>query len=505
MNVQGSATADDVPAPGQVVAQKYEVERILGQGGMGVVLAARHLDLGQRVAIKFIRAEVACDAGAAERFLREARASVALGSVHVARVLDVGRLESGAPYMVMEYLAGEDLERVLRRNGPLPIPTAIGLLLQACDAVAEAHGLGIVHRDLKPANLFVSRTTDGALLVKVLDFGISKAVSPGDPGQASLTASGMLMGSPGYMSPEQVRSSKDVDSRSDIWSLGVILYELLTGVSPFVGETLGDTLAKIVSEDPTPLRQLRPDVPAALARTVESCLQRKPEARIQSVATLASKLVDFAPDDSRPVVERIRRLSGAPNAGALPETLVASKAISAVRAAAFAVGDRPVETGPVWLRSTSSASRRRTIPAALGALVIAGASVALGLGLLALARHHPGESPPRSVVSSSPIAQSLALPPPPPPLQATLPPAPPEGPSEAQSAPIDTRARSVTSPPPRRTPPRAPASVRLPIAEPPAPSAKPAPSVESTSRAQPAPRPAPSHGPRTKPNDLDVY
>ena len=500
---------DGVPAPGQMIAEKYEVEHILGQGGMGVVLAARHLDLGQRVAIKFMRAEYAQDALAAERFLREARASVALGSAHVARVLDVGRLETGAPYMVMEYLAGEDLEHVLRRNGPLPIPSAVGLVLQACDALAEAHAHGIVHRDLKPANLFVSTTTDGAPLIKVLDFGISKAVVGEGPDQASLTASGVVMGSPGYMSPEQVRSSRDVDLRGDIWSLGVILYELLSGVSPFVGETLGETFAKIISEDPTPLRQLRPDVPAGLARVVEGCLQRRLEARIDSIATLASKLVDFAPEDSRPIVERIRRLSRPLGAGPRHDTLVAPEHPSSVDRAPLTPGDRPIETGPAWLRSASRVPRRRATPAAAGALGAAGVVGALGLGLWWLGIQRSAESLPKPVVPSSPVAPGTVAPAPPPPSHAPPQSLPPEAPSDAQTGPVDSGARSVTTAPLRHPPPRVPAGVRPQIVEPPAPapvpSPKPASNVESNSRAQPAPKPAPSLGPNAKPNDPDVY
>src|SRR5258708_18125704 len=190
-----------VPAPGDVVASKYEVEKVLGVGGMGVVLAARHVQLGQRVAIKFMRLEAAREANAVNRFLREARAAVALSSEHVTKVLDVGTLESGAPYMVMEYLAGADLGEVLRQNGPLTVVWAVTSVLQACEAIAEAHVLGIIHRDLKPSNLFVTKRRDGTPLVKVLDFGISKTVEFNTAGvQENLTASGLMIGAPWYMS-----------------------------------------------------------------------------------------------------------------------------------------------------------------------------------------------------------------------------------------------------------------------------------------------------------------
>ena len=255
---------DQAPKVGDVLADKYEVQGVLGAGGMGIVVSARHLVLGHRVAVKLMRGAAAIDRTAKERFLREARASLALSSEHVAKVLDAGTLPGGEPFIVMEYLAGRDLADMLRQNGPLPIPDAVGAVLQACEAIAEAHEVGIVHRDLKPSNLFAVQSMDGVSTIKVLDFGISKMASALSAHEPGLTASGSTMGSPGYMSPEQVRSSKDVDGRSDIWALGVILYELITGTNPFVGESLGATFAKIISESPPPVRTQRPDVPEDL-------------------------------------------------------------------------------------------------------------------------------------------------------------------------------------------------------------------------------------------------
>jgi serine/threonine-protein kinase len=362
--------SEGVPEAGDVVAGKYTIERVLGSGGMGVVVAARHMQLGQRVAIKFMRGEAAHDANAVERFLREARASVALTSEHVAKVLDVGTLDGGSPYMVIEYLAGVDLAQVIQRDGPLPVEEAVGYLVQACEAVAEAHVLGIVHRDLKPANLFATRRMDGTTLIKVLDFGISKAAAvTGDLG-ASLTMSGMVMGSPGYMSPEQVRSAKGVDARSDIWSLGVILYELLAGRCPFIGETLGDTLAKIVSEAPPLVSSRRPELPQGLVAIVHGCLERNLGARIQNVDDLVSKLLPFAPKDASVSADRIRRMTRISTGGGHTRT---PGSVVKERVETQASTDRP------WHRSETGTegSSRRWLRLAVGAVLLVGCGVSL--------------------------------------------------------------------------------------------------------------------------------
>jgi len=344
-------------APGTVIAGKYQVERVLGSGGMGVVLAAKHLQLGQRVAIKFMRDEAALDAQAVSRFLREAQAAAALSSEHVTKVLDVATLESGPPYMVMEFLSGVDLGAILRRDGPFAARDAVATILQACEAIAEAHAVGIVHRDLKPANLFVTRRIDGTPLVKVLDFGVSKLTELNESHRRreDLTASGSIMGSPGYMSPEQVRNSKAADARSDIWSLGVILYEVLTGKNPFIGETIGETFARIVSEDAPPIQSLRAEIPAGLAAVIGQCLERSVGARIQTIDGLASKLAPFGPEDARATVDRIRRITSSVRlarqgvqATAVPSDTMAAPSISG-------------GTGPAaWLRSGTSLPSPRT-------------------------------------------------------------------------------------------------------------------------------------------------
>ena len=239
--------------PGSVLAGKCRVEKIIGQGGMGVVVEARHIALDERVALKFLLGEYAHHPEAATRFLREARAAVKIKSEHVARVSDVGTLDSGAPYMVMEFLDGSDLSKVLETRGTLPIDDAVDFLIQGCEAIAEAHSYGIVHRDLKPANLFLSKRPNGNLIVKVLDFGISKTA---ESAVDNLTKTTAAMGSALYMSPEQMQQTRGVDHRTDIYALGVALYELLAGKQPFYADTLPQLCAEVLTGTPTPIRRL---------------------------------------------------------------------------------------------------------------------------------------------------------------------------------------------------------------------------------------------------------
>ena len=288
---------------GDVLAGKYRVDRVLGVGGMGVVVAAHHLQLDERVALKFLLEDTAARADLVARFVREARASAKIRNDHVARVTDVGLFDSGVPYMVMEYLEGSDLETLIEQGPALSVAEAVDLVLQACEAIAEAHSLGIIHRDIKPANLFVIRQSDGAPFVKVLDFGISKVIAA-DGEETSLTGSGLL-GSPLYMSPEQLRHSQSVDARADIWAVGVVLYELLAKRPPFEAKSFPELTAKITSGPHPPITSIRPDISAVLAAVIDRTLAKRPEDRFASIAELARALLPFGLAESGPSVRRI--------------------------------------------------------------------------------------------------------------------------------------------------------------------------------------------------------
>jgi serine/threonine-protein kinase len=280
-----------LPHPGRVVAGKYRVERVLGVGGTGSIVAARSLEGGELVALKLLHPRLAKDGESVERFLREARALAGICAEQVARVIDVGRQEDGTPFIAMEYLEGIDLAERLRSAGPLSFGVAIDCVLQACVAIAEAHALGIVHRDLKPSNLFLTMDARGRALVKVLDFGVSKFTGGAE---LSVTHAGEVLGSPAYMSPEQVRGAKDVDGRTDVWALGVVLHELLTGETPFSSDDMLGMLSRIVADAPRPLRATRPDLPVALQRAIDWCLAKDVSRRCPSVVELARALGPFA-------------------------------------------------------------------------------------------------------------------------------------------------------------------------------------------------------------------
>ena len=365
-----------LPEPGSVFADKYLIESQLGRGSVGVVLGATHLELRQPVAIKLLQS---ANSTAGERLVREARAALSLHSEHVVRVMDVGR-DQGRVYVVMEQLAGADLKSVLDARGRLPVPEAVDYALQACAGVSEAHARGIVHRDLKPSNLFLTTRADRSPLVKVLDFGISKFSEAADP-EGSLTGSAEMLGSPMYMSPEQVRGAKSVDHRTDIWSLGVTLYRFLTGAAPFGGSgaSASAALAAVVSDDPRPMNEIVPDLPRELTAVVRRCLSKSPDDRYGSIAELAAALAPFGTDEGRSAVARLVR--GLPPASAMPLP-------------------PPEPHGrPPWRR------RGATLAASIVVILSMGA-VALGLSR----RSHPGPASALPAPATSSPVEAVALP-----------------------------------------------------------------------------------------------
>jgi eukaryotic-like serine/threonine-protein kinase len=358
---------------GDLIAGKYRVEGVIGVGGMGIVVAARHEQLDQRVAIKFVRNPSLGNNEGVERFLREARAAVRLKSEHAARVLDVGALDSGVPFMVMELLEGNDLAQVLEERGPVSVAVAADWIVQACEALAEAHAAGIVHRDLKPQNLFLARTVGGATKIKVLDFGVAKSVESMASGPGALTQTRAMLGSPIYMAPEQMRSSRDVDARADVWALGVVLFELLTRRCPYEADTLPELCLKVVTDPPMSIRKLLPEAPATIVEVIDRCLERDVSKRFANAAELASALEPVVPPASRLFVERARL--------AVSEAPRGSTASPSRLKVAEGQGQRTPRTPPTpaaWGAGNDAARRKRR---GQMVLVAAGVIVAAATGV----------------------------------------------------------------------------------------------------------------------------
>jgi serine/threonine-protein kinase len=432
--------------PGTLLAGKYRVDRVLGQGGMGVVVAATHMYLGQRVALKFLLPQFLDNQTTVERFLREARASAALRGEHVCRVSDVGTLETGSPYIVMELLDGSDLATLLAGRGPLPVELAAHHVLEACIGLAEAHALGIVHRDLKPANLFVTRRLDGTPLVKVLDFGIAKAQHDA---VLDLTQTATVMGSPGYMSPEQLRSSRVADARSDIWALGVILYELVSGRPPFVANSITE-LALRVAMDPLP--PLAIAVSSGFNAVIAQCLEKDPARRFQDVAALARALAPFAGPDGRAVA------------------LGAARVLHATPS--LAIAHVPAGPGtPTTLSSSagSATARRRPVPW----IAVASAAVAAVVGILMITMWRGGSARPTAApadppAAAAPAASSVESAASPPGSSAAPPATPAMTPSPVAPAPAAPAATPAMTPSPVAPAPAAPAATSAAATPPPA-------------------------------------
>ncbi len=303
-------------AAGDVLLKKYRVERLIGEGGTGIVLSATHIQLERRVAIKFLRQALADDE-LRMRFEREARAIGKIESDHVVVVLDAGLLDDGSPYMVMEYLDGRDLARVVKEDGPLPVEEAVDCMLQVCEALGEAHDCGIVHRDLKPANLLLTRQEDGHVHVKVVDFGISKildkTIVEGDGRPHEVTTAFSALGSPRWMAPEQIRNSKDVDGRADLWSVGAVLFQLISGKHAFDVEGTVQTSIAVLTGEPRKLADVVPGIAPELDAVVGKCLTKDVSERFQSAAELADALRPFASDRTKDSLDRLQNAKRAPS------------------------------------------------------------------------------------------------------------------------------------------------------------------------------------------------
>jgi eukaryotic-like serine/threonine-protein kinase len=465
-NQQAERLAQAAPvAVGDLVADKYRIERLLALGGMGVVALARHEVLGQQVAIKFLLASERGEE-AAKRFLREARAAARIHSENVVRVHDCGKLPGGPPYMVMEHLEGIELSKEMKRRGAFPPEEAVDVILDALVGIAEAHALGVVHRDIKPSNLFLADRAGNERVVKVLDFGISKVQpSPESPvDEEDLTQTAMVLGSPRYISPEQARSAKDVDARADIWSVGVVLYQLLGGEVPFGGDTFGEILTNILLHDPAPLPSLRDDLPEGLAAVVGVCLRREREERYANVADLADALAPFGGPRA---AERARRVAAI--MGAAPPAAVA------VRDPRTDVDDAPtsqtrveptVATVATWAQNEDGEGKRRT------GLFVGAAAIAVAVALAVWLFQREPVVPPQA------------------PAAVASPPAPAPSPSPSPSP----RAAPAPAPSPVAVPP-ASASAR-PSSSPVAPRP-----VAHSPNPAPAPAPDPSPAPSRKPSD----
>lgn len=443
---------------GDIVLEKYRVERVLGKGGMGVVVAATHVELEHRVALKFLLPMALEHPDIVERFAREARVAAKIQSRHIARVIDTGRMPSGAPFMVMEYLEGQDLAELLKTEGRLAPDVAVDYVLQACEAIAEAHAAGVIHRDLKPSNLFLAKQRDRRAIVKVLDFGISKLV---DPKELPLTRSASIMGSPHYMSPEQLTSSKNVDPRTDIWALGVILYELVAGRRPFDADTMPEIVAQVLQNTPTRLSFHRPNLALDFEHIIARCMATFPRDRYPSVREMAAALSAFAPDSNAATlaVARIGRVLGGPslppaavNAVPLAPRIVIAETLASDGAETKVVeggeSSAPVTAPQAEAPSTASHISRAPLFVGLGGVILL---AALAYAIV----RGPGDGPaPAPAPAAIPESSVVAAP--------SVVPASPE-PSAAVTSPSATSS-TIALPPPRVTasvrhssPPKSPA------------------------------------------------
>ncbi len=404
---------------GELIGGKYHVEAVIGEGGMGVVFAATHVDLHCMVALKVIRPEFQQQPELISRLMLEARAAAQIKSEHVCRVLDVARLASGVPYVVMEYLEGRNLAALLESKGRLSERMAVDYVLQASEALAEAHRIGIVHRDLKPENLFLAEFPDGRRAIKVLDFGISKLVgSSALPSSKALTNPSAAMGSPHYMAPEQMTAASDVDSRADIWALGAILHQLVTGKFAFDGGSLPAVCAAVLQSQPVPVRDFVEGLSPGLEQAILACLVKDRDQRIGSVAELAQRLAPYGSTSATQSATRISRLMKMTSAIDAPEsgesssgTLVSPRQLPTPRTPVLQNGEPTTEQ--------ALTSSKRSLPTASGRTkrrpwLIAGASLLLlvtAWGLVSLVRaSHQTANVPSAASLDEPIAPEVAAP-----------------------------------------------------------------------------------------------
>lgn len=308
---------------GTLIAGKYRIEKLIARGGMGVLYRAWQPLIARNVAIKIVRPELMTRSDAPARFLREARVLAQLRTEHVCKVLDAGALDDGLPYMVLEYLEGDDLRNVLNGTGRFDVTRAVDLTLQVAEALAESHALGIVHRDVKPENLFLLHDVSGAEQIKLLDFGICQTESNAARLRTPQQADDYGLGSPHYMAPEQISAPHAFDPRIDIWSLGVVLYELISGDPPFDGEDVTAICAQVLGREPASLREVCPELPQGLEHVVARCLSKSPEDRYADISELALALAPYgsaaASNSSARVGRTLHALHAVPEPHAVPE------------------------------------------------------------------------------------------------------------------------------------------------------------------------------------------
>ena len=430
--------------PGEILLGKYRVEEVIGVGGMGCVVRASHLYLQQPVAIKILLPNMVESQSTVQRFMREAQATVKLRSEHIARVMDVSTMHDGTPVMVMEYLDGYDLNQILRHHGPQMPQAVVDLMLQACEGIAEAHALGIIHRDIKPSNFFITRRPDGSNLLKILDFGISKAA--GD-GLSELTGTQTVIGTPTYMAPEQMQTARSTDPRSDIWSMGVVMYQLLAGRPPFEAENYAQLVLMVAKDPPAPLTT---PLPGGLLNIVLRCLEKDPKNRMQTVGELARMLAPYASDplSAQQSAERATRILAGPR-GSQPGFPLASSSGAGVQLTPPALTPKSWGNTGSSLGGAAGQMGTKVVRGGRG-LVIAGVAtlcVAAGAGGYVIAKSGGSD---KDTHVTAPAATTTA--PAEPPMPTPTPPTPPPAQTATTTPPPAPTPTVPTAPPPATAP-----------------------------------------------------